>query len=309
MMIPFSLPLLFLFPLLANAYTWQFTSPPRQCQNLSLAIQGSGQPPYSLLIIPTGPPPFPNNTEVRLIKNLPFSGKTLSFYLDYPENSSFVAVVCTYFTHQGLFLTFPNISPHYLQVSDKSGFGSGGASTPVTVLQSPDSSCYDPSHKVTVAWFFYAEPSGGITQCQATRLWWGPETVIGCVPSSIFRHSARPYRLRPSRRVLQSRTVSFYGVVPGGTPFPIPQAPLSTTSNTGTGFNWTVDITGGTNVLLIGNDERGIGSGGSVLFTVAYWVNNSCLDSNSPSSTAGSPAGGSYPTSPSVPSTDNGNHS
>jgi hypothetical protein len=95
MMIPFSLLLFSLFPLLANAYTWQFTSQPRQCQNLSLAVHGSGQPPYSLLIIPTGPPPFPNNTEVRLIKNIPFSGNstTLSFYLDYPENTSFVAVV------------------------------------------------------------------------------------------------------------------------------------------------------------------------------------------------------------------------
>jgi hypothetical protein len=101
MMIPFSLPFLFLFPLLANAYTWQFTSQPRQCQNLSLAVQGSGQPPYSLLIIPTGPTPIPNNTEVRLIQNIPFSGSstTLSFKLDYPENSSFVAVVRSYFTH------------------------------------------------------------------------------------------------------------------------------------------------------------------------------------------------------------------
>jgi hypothetical protein len=101
MMIPLYLPFLSLFPLLANAYTWQFTSQPRQCQNLSLAVQGSGQPPYSLLIIPTGPTPLPNNTEVRLIRNIPFSGDstTLSFKLDYPENSSFVAVVRIYFTH------------------------------------------------------------------------------------------------------------------------------------------------------------------------------------------------------------------
>lgn len=95
MKIPFSLPFLSLFPLLANAYTWQFTTQPSQCQNLNVAIKGSGQPPYTLLIIPVGPTPLPNNTEVRLIQNIPFSGSstTLSFKLTYPENSSFVAVV------------------------------------------------------------------------------------------------------------------------------------------------------------------------------------------------------------------------
>jgi hypothetical protein len=125
----------------------------------------------------------------------------------------------------------------------------------------------------------------------------------------IQRALLRPNSFCPSRHVLPCRTVSFYGVIPGGTPFLIPQAPLSTTSDTGTGFNWTVDITGGTNVLLIGNDDRGIGSGGSALFTVAYWTNNSCVNGNSPSSTAGSPAGGSYPTSTSESSTGNGGHS
>jgi hypothetical protein len=83
MKIPFcSLSIILLFPLLVNAYTWQFTSQPRQ-------------PPYSLLIIPTGPSPLPNNTEVRSVLDIPFSGTstTLSFNLNYPENSSFVAVV------------------------------------------------------------------------------------------------------------------------------------------------------------------------------------------------------------------------
>src|SRR6267154_916421 len=99
MKIPCSLTVISLFPLLANAYTWQFTSQPHQCQNVSLSVQGSGgQPPYSLVIIPTGPSPLPNNTEVRSILNIPFSGTstTLSFKLNYPENSSFVAVVRSY---------------------------------------------------------------------------------------------------------------------------------------------------------------------------------------------------------------------
>lgn len=88
-----SLLLISIFPL-TNAYTWQFTSQPHQCQSLSLAVTGSGQPPYSLLIIPTGPSPLPNNTEVRTIQSIPFSGtsNTLTFQLNYPANSSFVAV-------------------------------------------------------------------------------------------------------------------------------------------------------------------------------------------------------------------------
>ncbi|KAI0252516.1 hypothetical protein BJV78DRAFT_1124573 [Lactifluus subvellereus] len=248
---PSSLLLISLFSL-TNAYTWKFTSQPRQCQSLSLAVSGSGNPPYSLLIIPTGPSPLQNNTEVRTIQNIPFSGtsNTLTFQLNYPANSSFVAVV-----------------------SDSSGFGSGGTSTPVTVLQSSDSSCYNSSRSVQGPWVFSVNPTGGITQCESVRLWWEPSFVNG--------------------------TVKFYGVIPGGNSFNIPQGSLSTDTNTGTGFNWVVDIAGGTNILVVAGDDRGIGAGGSAPFTVAYASNGSCLTSNSPSSTAGSPAGGSYPTSPS----------
>ncbi len=104
-----SLTSLLLFPLLASAYTWQFASQPRQCQNLTLSIQGSGQPPYNLLLVPTGPKPFQNTTEFRKIHNIPFSGNGLSFKLDYPGNSSFVAVVrCI----SPRFLRHLLISPH-----------------------------------------------------------------------------------------------------------------------------------------------------------------------------------------------------
>ncbi|KAH9171382.1 hypothetical protein EDB89DRAFT_2243560 [Lactarius sanguifluus] len=225
--------------------------------------RGSGQPPYSLLLVPSGPTPLPNNTEVRTIQNISFPGTStsLSFKLNYPENSSFVAVV-----------------------SDSSGFGSGGTSTPVTVVQSSDSSCYDTTKSVQGPWVFSISPTGGITQCESVRLWWGQEFING--------------------------TVNFYGVIPGGNSFNIPQGSLSTNTDTGTGFNWTVDITGGTNIFVVAGDDRGIGSGGSAPFTVAYSANSSCLSSNSPSSTAGSPAGGSYPTSTSSsPSGSSGGHS
>ncbi|KAF8493435.1 hypothetical protein F5888DRAFT_1617817 [Russula emetica] len=252
-----SLTVILLFPLLVNAYTWQFTSQPYQCQNVSLSIQGSGgQPPYSLLIIPSGPPPaspLPNNIDFRPILNIPFSGTstTLSFNLNYPENSSFVAVV-----------------------SDKSGFGTGGASTSHTVLPSSDSSCYNSSQIPYFAWVFSIYPDDGLTQCESTRLWWWEG---------------------PSPR----GTVNFYGTIPGGNSFTIPQGSLSTDNDSGigTGFNWTVDIVIGTNVLLIGSDDGGIGSGGSVQYNIGSGVNNnSCVNNNSPSSTPGNPAG-SYSTS------------
>jgi hypothetical protein len=184
----------------------------------------------------------------------------LSFKLNYPENSSFVAVV-----------------------GDKSGYGTGGASTSVTVLQSSDSSCYNPSNPTQFAWVFNLEPTGGLTQCESVRLWWEAPNVNG--------------------------TVSFYGTIPGGTSFAIPQGSLSSNTDTGTGFNWTVDIAGGTNVLLVANDDRGTGSGGSAGNVIAYSSNNSCLNNNSPSSTAGNPAGGSYPTSTSDSSNNNGSGS
>ncbi|KAI9458688.1 hypothetical protein BJY52DRAFT_420513 [Lactarius psammicola] len=244
----------FIYPRYASAYSWQFTSQPSQCQNVSIAIQGSGQPPYSFLLIPNGPSILPNKTEVRTIQNIPFTGTSLSFTLNYPEGSSFVAVV-----------------------SDSSGFGTGGTSIPITVLPSSDSSCYDPTKSVRHAFVFYVEPTGGITQCESARWWWGRDTVDG--------------------------NVNFYGVIPGGDSFNIPQGPLSTNAVTGTGFSWTVDITGGTNFLIVGNDDRGIGSGGVAGFTVAPSTNSSCLSSSSPSSTAGSPAGGSFPTSSSPTST------
>ena len=110
MKIPCSLSVILLFPLLVNAYTWQFTSPPLQCKNVTLSVQGSGgQPPYSLMIIPTGASPLPN-TEVRALQNIPFPGTstTLSFNLNYPETSTFVAVVRSYF------LSLPDFLRHFL---------------------------------------------------------------------------------------------------------------------------------------------------------------------------------------------------
>lgn len=67
----------------------------------------------------------------------------------------------------------------------------------------------------------------------------------------------------------------------------------------GTGFSWTPSLRGGTSLIIVGGDARGNGTAGSSPNTVSSGINNdgSCLNNASPSSTPGSPAGGSYPTS------------
>lgn len=246
-----SLLTLVLLPSLSFAYSFTFSSVPKQCADLSLSISGSGSPPYSLLIIPFGPTPLPNNIEARKITQQNFTGtsSSLTFQLKFPANSQFVAVV-----------------------SDSSGFGSGGTSGAVTVLASDsnDASCFDATHNVSPSFAFSIVPGGLITQCNNTRIWWDPAQVQG--------------------------TPSFQGVIPGGQSFAIPEGSLTTVPNEGLGFDWTPSVRQGTTLLLLGGDDRGPGSAGSVVYIVGNGPND-CLNDSSPSSTPGSPAGGSYPTS------------
>ena len=87
---------LFLLPSLASAFSFTFDSTPSQCQTLNVSITGSGNPPYSVLIVPYGPSPLANSTvEVRKIFQQNFTGNATSqsFQLPYPVDSQFVAVV------------------------------------------------------------------------------------------------------------------------------------------------------------------------------------------------------------------------
>ena len=299
MKISSSLPFFSLF-LLAKAYTWQLKSQPVQCEDITITLQGAGKPPYTLMVVPHGSTPLPNDIEVRQVQNISFSGSSTTFKLPYPENSSFIAVVCSYLTC--IFSFIAHVAPHFLQVSDSSGFGSGGASIPVSILHSSNSSCYNASQTVHPAFDYYINPYGGLTQCEESQLWWGPD-VVGCAHLSIIRYSARSNRFRPSRHVLLCRTPYFYGIIPGGTAFPI-HGPLSSYNGTGTALNWTVDMVPGTNLALVASDGRGIGSGGYAEFVISSTPDSSCLNGNYPSSTPGSPAG-SYPTG----ATSNGRHS
>lgn len=252
-----------LFPLVSS-YTWSFTTTPQQCATLSLQISGSGSPPYSVLVIPYGPTPLPNNTEVRTIVYQQFDGSstTTSFQLKYPSTSQFVAVV-----------------------SDSTGFGSGGTSVAASVMSSSDSSCFNPNTTVTPDFPFNIYPTNQVVQCNASRLWWDPTQVEG--------------------------TPSFQGVIPGGQSFSIPEGQITQVSNEGTGFSWIPSVREGSTLIVVAGDDRGLGTGGSGLYTVSQGIypNSSCLTTTSPSSTIGSPAGGTYPTNASGAETTGGTSS
>ncbi|PIL23514.1 hypothetical protein GSI_14826 [Ganoderma sinense ZZ0214-1] len=178
-------------------------------------------------------------------------------------------------------LRFPENSQFVAVVSDNTGFGTGGTSAAVTVLSGQDG-CFNSTTSVEPKWFLHTDPDGVLSSCATTRIWW---------------NSADP-----------QGTPNFQGVIPGGQSFSIPLGATSTQTGTGVGFNWTPDVRIGTTFLLVGGDDRGLGVAGSNVFTIQQG-SSSCLNSTSPSSTAGSPAGGSYPTSTDGSGTNSGHSS
>jgi hypothetical protein len=163
------------------------------------------------------------------------------------------------------------------------------------VQNSDDTSCYDASHAVQAQWGIDLIPES-LTQCQSTRIFWRSSDLQGCV--IIFHFTILPITYLS---ILLYSTPSFVGIIPGGNSFQIPAGKTDdeSASGHGIGFNYTANIRGGTQLLLVASDNRGNGTGGIVPFTVANGPNDdeSCLNDQSPSSTPGTPAGGSYPTS------------
>lgn len=83
-------------PELVAAWSFNIENTPQQCQNLSISITGSGgTPPFNAIVVPFGPSPLPNNTEVREVVYQTFDGNstTANFKLPYPDGSQFVVVV------------------------------------------------------------------------------------------------------------------------------------------------------------------------------------------------------------------------
>ncbi|TFK26517.1 hypothetical protein FA15DRAFT_679586 [Coprinopsis marcescibilis] len=169
-------------------------------------------------------------------------------------------------------LKFPATSQLVAVVSDSRAFGNGGTSAPARVLPSNDDSCFDPTVRVPADFYFNIEPQNQFVQCRPTRLWWDPALVRG--------------------------QTEFFGVIPAGQSFAIPQAELTSQVGFGTGFNWTVNVRTGTTMVLTGGDSRRRGNAGSVTYFISGGIDqdDSCLNSDSPSATPGDPAGGSYAT-------------
>ncbi|KAF8586590.1 hypothetical protein K439DRAFT_1614971 [Ramaria rubella] len=161
-------------------------------------------------------------------------------------------------------LPYPANSGFVLMVSDSNGIGTGGTSIPTSVGASSNTSCLPQS--VSTSFSFQIIPNNAINQCETTDLAWtnnqGDVTILLVIPGG------------------QSSQINIVNPTPGGQ------------GNT-TGFNWTPNVRAGTNVLLVAGDSRGPGSGGSVNTAVGNNPNqdSSCLNNNSPSSTAGTPAG------------------
>lgn len=91
-------PRLLLYPLLAlfsalcpsaNALTWSFTTDPTQCGELTVEWSG-GTAPFTLLLVPTGHVDPETRT---IIQEDVSSGNSVTFQLNYPANSTFVAVL------------------------------------------------------------------------------------------------------------------------------------------------------------------------------------------------------------------------
>ena len=73
----------------AYAFSFYFTSTPTQCAQ-TLARWDGGQPPYTLLLVPTGH--LEPETRTITQENIS-SGSSVLFVLDFPSGSSFVAVL------------------------------------------------------------------------------------------------------------------------------------------------------------------------------------------------------------------------
>lgn len=84
---------LFLLPSLAAAYSFNIDNTPRQCQNLTVSITGTGQPPYNLIVIPFGPTPLSTGKEARKIIQQNFTGNSVTFPLNFPVDSQFIVQV------------------------------------------------------------------------------------------------------------------------------------------------------------------------------------------------------------------------
>ncbi|KAF8531129.1 hypothetical protein JB92DRAFT_2853649 [Gautieria morchelliformis] len=161
-------------------------------------------------------------------------------------------------------LPYPASSSFVAMVSDSDGIGTGGTGVPTNVASSSNSSCLTTSPATSYS--FQIIPNNAINQCQTTTLAWDNNT---------------------------QGDPSFLLVIPGGQSSRIDIVNSGPALGGTTGFSWTPNLRAGATILLVAGDARGPGTGGSINTAVGNSPtgNSSCLDSSSPSSTAGTPAG------------------
>ncbi|KAL5508280.1 hypothetical protein ACEPAH_5899 [Sanghuangporus vaninii] len=149
--------LLSYFVFTSHAFTFYFTSTPTQCANMTVEWTG-GRAPFTLLLVPVGR----LDTETRtIIQKDVSSGSSISFVLDFPAQSQFVAVL-----------------------NDASGVGAGGTSAITTVVSSSDSSCLSTTQSRPKFFLFLPDDIG---QCETVDISWGSEAeepvdILGLIP-------------------------------------------------------------------------------------------------------------------------------
>ena len=153
----------------SSGFLFTIDNTPQQCTNLKISIIGSGQPPYSAVIVPYGSTPLPNQTNIWNVIIIPFinCSTSMSFQLTYPRNSQFV-IMASNLMGNAVEQVRANKLP---QVSNSVGFGTGGVSIPIKVQTSSNSSCYSDS-QVNPLFTFSTTPNNQLTQCTPTQIYW-----------------------------------------------------------------------------------------------------------------------------------------
>ncbi|KAF8641021.1 hypothetical protein AX17_000666 [Amanita inopinata Kibby_2008] len=149
-------------------------------------------------------------------------------------------------------LPLPQGQRFLITMSDAAGFGTGGTTDVLTVGPSKGAACDTKGPGIA----FPFQLNTALQQCR-------PFIVDG------YAQAVQP--------------VSFYGIIPYGQSFVV-RPPLGQGS-----FDWVANVASGTSVLFFMVDALGRQGGSSDILKVGITDDSSCLNSNSPSSTAGSP--------------------
>lgn len=161
-------------------------------------------------------------------------------------------------------LTMPQGTKFLLTMSDATGFGSGGTSQILTVGSS-----------VTGVSCNTTDPGTGFTY----EL---PDALQQCNPYTFSGYDGA------------AQPVTIYGLIPGG------QTTIMNPPN-GLSYQWTTDVAAGTTMVFIMIDSQGRQGGSSDILTVASSDDSTCLNAQSPTSTASPSASG--PSAPVVTET------